>query len=325
MVEYLAVGMKLHAMYKDDGECYRAVVVRLAPKRRKAPVKVHYAGYSDEADAWVSIGMLKSKALPKKEKTENPAKAKPMDYSAIRKTMRLHAEADGKYWAAEVVAVNLKKKAAPVKVNFIGYDKRYDEWLGADRLRSKAIVPLKDNKAAHGAVMPPMATEYPNLLVKTQVKAVLDPGICPPVLAKQKYMEATKDDFFFDFHELAAAEEEEEGHTNMGTIGHVDGKTTFSASSSPVCGQSSTSDGRTESYEEIDNAPEERARGSTINASHIEYETESRHYCHMDCSGHADYVENMFTGPSAAFTLNMLAEIKPGLRLAERHGRGPGA
>ncbi|CAE7424764.1 SPAC4G8.04 [Symbiodinium natans] len=127
MVECLKVGMKLHAMYKGDGEYYRAMVVSLAPKRRKAPAKVHYAGYGDEADAWVSIGMLKSKVLPKKkEKTENPAKAG--------------------FVGDQVVAVNLKKKAAPVKVNFIGYHEQYDEWLGADRLRSKAIVPLKDNK-----------------------------------------------------------------------------------------------------------------------------------------------------------------------------------
>ncbi|CAE7732056.1 tufA, partial [Symbiodinium sp. CCMP2456] len=87
-------------------------------------------------------------------------------------------------------------------------------------------------------------------------------------------------------------------HINIGTIGHVDhGKTTLSAAISLVCGQFSTSDDTTKkSYEEIDNAPEERARGITINASHIEYETETRHYCHVDCPGHADYVKNMITG-----------------------------
>merc|ERR1711972_1259695 len=59
---------------------------------------------------------------------------------------------------------------------------------------------------------------------------------------------------------------------------------------------SDTQDTKQKTYEEIDNAPEERARGITINASHIEYETETRHYCHVDCPGHADYVKNMITG-----------------------------
>jgi len=212
MVEYLEVGIKLHAMYKEAGEYYPATVASINPKRKKAPVKVHYTAYGEEADAWVSVDMLKSKALPK-DKAAKPAKAtekktapkekgkakaapkpKPMDYSAVKKGMRLQAEADGKYWAAEVVAVNLKKKGAPVKVNFIGYDKQYDEWLGADRLRSKAIVPLKEKegpKAPFGAIMPPMAKKY--LLVKAKVKAPLDPGFCPLILAKQKYLEATKE------------------------------------------------------------------------------------------------------------------------------------
>jgi len=87
-------------------------------------------------------------------------------------------------------------------------------------------------------------------------------------------------------------------HVNLGTIGHVDhGKTTLSAAISICCGQFSTStDTKQKSYEDIDAAPEERARGITINASHIEYETETRHYCHVDCPGHADYVKNMITG-----------------------------
>merc|ERR1712039_1125030 len=64
-----------------------------------------------------------------------------------------------------------------------------------------------------------------------------------------------------------------------------------------VCAQfSTTQDTKQRTYEEIDNAPEERARGITINASHGEYETETRHYCHVDCPGHADYVKNMITG-----------------------------
>jgi len=87
-------------------------------------------------------------------------------------------------------------------------------------------------------------------------------------------------------------------HLNIGTIGHVDhGKTTLSAAISLCCAQYSTSaNTKQKTYEEIDNAPEERARGITINASHIEYETEKRHYCHVDCPGHADYVKNMITG-----------------------------
>lgn len=87
-------------------------------------------------------------------------------------------------------------------------------------------------------------------------------------------------------------------HLNVGTIGHVDhGKTTLSAAISLcMASNSTTGDTKQKSYEEIDNAPEERARGITINASHIEYETETRHYCHTDCPGHADYVKNMITG-----------------------------
>ena len=85
---------------------------------------------------------------------------------------------------------------------------------------------------------------------------------------------------------------------NLGTVGHVDhGKTTLSAAISLVCAQFSedNDDTKQKSYEDIDNAPEERARGITINASHIEYETPTRHYCHVDCPGHADYVKNMIT------------------------------
>ncbi len=85
-------------------------------------------------------------------------------------------------------------------------------------------------------------------------------------------------------------------HVNIGTIGHVDhGKTTLTAAITKTL---SLGNGNVESlaYDQIDNAPEERARGITINTRHVEYETEERHYAHVDCPGHADYVKNMITG-----------------------------
>ena len=83
-------------------------------------------------------------------------------------------------------------------------------------------------------------------------------------------------------------------HVNIGTIGHVDhGKTTLTAAISATL---SNYTGITKKFDEIDSAPEERARGITINTAHIEYETEKRHYAHVDCPGHADYVKNMITG-----------------------------
>ena len=84
-------------------------------------------------------------------------------------------------------------------------------------------------------------------------------------------------------------------HVNVGTIGHVDhGKTTLTAALTRVL--SSKYGGESKKFEEIDNAPEERARGITIATAHVEYETEKRHYAHVDCPGHADYVKNMITG-----------------------------
>ncbi|MDP5148177.1 elongation factor Tu [Shewanella sp. ULN5] len=84
-------------------------------------------------------------------------------------------------------------------------------------------------------------------------------------------------------------------HVNVGTIGHVDhGKTTLTAAISAVL--SKTYGGEVKNFSQIDNAPEERERGITINTSHIEYDTEIRHYAHVDCPGHADYVKNMITG-----------------------------
>jgi len=84
-------------------------------------------------------------------------------------------------------------------------------------------------------------------------------------------------------------------HINVGTIGHVDhGKTTLTAAMTQVLSKGGTTQFRT--FDSIDNAPEEKARGLTIAISHIEYETETRHYCHVDCPGHADYIKNMITG-----------------------------
>ncbi|WP_010053700.1 elongation factor Tu [Carnobacterium maltaromaticum] len=84
-------------------------------------------------------------------------------------------------------------------------------------------------------------------------------------------------------------------HVNIGTIGHVDhGKTTLTAAIATVL--SKHGGGSAQNYADIDNAPEEKERGITINTSHIEYETETRHYAHVDCPGHADYVKNMITG-----------------------------
>jgi elongation factor Tu len=84
-------------------------------------------------------------------------------------------------------------------------------------------------------------------------------------------------------------------HVNVGTIGHVDhGKTTLTAAISTVLTKKFGGDKR--DFAEIDSAPEEKARGITINTSHVEYETETRHYAHVDCPGHADYVKNMITG-----------------------------
>jgi elongation factor Tu len=84
-------------------------------------------------------------------------------------------------------------------------------------------------------------------------------------------------------------------HVNVGTIGHVDhGKTTLTAAMTHVL--SKKYGGEAKNYDQIDAAPEEKARGITINTAHVEYETEKRHYAHVDCPGHADYIKNMITG-----------------------------
>ena len=84
-------------------------------------------------------------------------------------------------------------------------------------------------------------------------------------------------------------------HVNIGTIGHVDhGKTTLTAAITKILAEKGLSEVR--SFDSIDNAPEEKERGVTINSAHVEYQTEKRHYAHVDCPGHSDYVKNMVTG-----------------------------
>jgi elongation factor Tu len=89
--------------------------------------------------------------------------------------------------------------------------------------------------------------------------------------------------------------ERDKPHVNVGTIGHIDhGKTTLTAAITSVLAEKGNAEAR--SFEEIDNAPEEKERGITIATSHVEYQTDNRHYAHVDCPGHADYVKNMITG-----------------------------
>ena len=86
-------------------------------------------------------------------------------------------------------------------------------------------------------------------------------------------------------------------HVNIGTIGHVDhGKTTLTAAITKVLADKYPELNEFTPFDEVDNAPEERQRGITINVSHVEYQTDKRHYAHVDCPGHADYVKNMVTG-----------------------------
>jgi len=116
-------------------------------------------------------------------------------------------------------------------------------------------------------------------------------------------------------------------HMNVGTIGHVDhGKTTTTAAISAVLGAKMGGDVR--DFASIDNAPEERERGITINTSHVEYETEARHYAHVDCPGHADYVKNMITGAAqmdaailvVAATDGPMAQTREHILLAKQVG-----
>src|SRR5438132_7996793 len=86
-------------------------------------------------------------------------------------------------------------------------------------------------------------------------------------------------------------------HVNVGTIGHIDhGKTTLTAAITNVLAETVGCDNSFVAFDQIDNAPEEKARGITIATAHVEYETKERHYAHVDCPGHADYIKNMITG-----------------------------
>ena len=119
-------------------------------------------------------------------------------------------------------------------------------------------------------------------------------------------------------------------HVNIGTIGHVDhGKTTLTAAITKVLAErvSGNAD-KVKSFDQIDNAPEEKERGITINTAHVEYETEKRHYAHVDCPGHADYIKNMITGAAQmdgailviAATDGPMAQTKEHLLLARQVG-----
>jgi elongation factor Tu len=116
-------------------------------------------------------------------------------------------------------------------------------------------------------------------------------------------------------------------HINVGTIGHIDhGKTTLTAAISMYCARHYG--GKVMKYEDIDNAPEEKARGITINTRHIEYQTVKRHYAHVDCPGHADYIKNMITGAAqmdgaivvVAATDGPMAQTKEHILLARQVG-----
>ncbi|CAD52447.1 elongation factor Tu [Plasmodium falciparum NF54] len=119
------------------------------------------------------------------------------------------------------------------------------------------------------------------------------------IYKRQNNLVDNKDKFFCIFRQNFAIGifERKKPHMNIGTIGHVDhGKTTLTAAITKVC--SDLNRGVFKSYEEIDKTPEEQKRGITINATHVEYETEKRHYSHIDCPGHLDYIKNMITGTS---------------------------
>src|SRR5947199_1637523 len=116
-------------------------------------------------------------------------------------------------------------------------------------------------------------------------------------------------------------------HVNVGTIGHVDhGKTTLTAAITTILSKKGFAEAK--KYDEIDAAPEEKERGITINTAHVEYQTANRHYAHVDCPGHADYVKNMITGAAqmdgailvVAATDGPMPQIKEHILLARQVG-----
>ena len=113
-------------------------------------------------------------------------------------------------------------------------------------------------------------------------------------------------------------------HVNVGTIGHVDhGKTTLTAALTKVMAE--TNGGSYMAYDQIDKAPEEKARGITISTAHVEYQSKNRHYAHVDCPGHADYVKNMITGAAQmdGAILVVVGGRRPDAADARAHSAGP--
>ncbi len=109
-------------------------------------------------------------------------------------------------------------------------------------------------------------------------------------------------------------------HVNVGTIGHVDhGKTTLTAAITKTLAEKGGTEVKT--FDEIDNAPEEKERGITIATSHVEYETDNRHYAHVDCPGHADYVKNMITGAAQMDGAILVVSAADGPMPRRRTGR----
>ena len=113
-------------------------------------------------------------------------------------------------------------------------------------------------------------------------------------------------------------------HVNVGTIGHVDhGKTTLTAALTKVMAE--TNGGSYMAYDQIDKAPEEKARGITISTAHVEYQSKERHYAHVDCPGHADYVKNMITGAAQMDGAILVVQCSrwPDAPDARAHSAGP--
>ena len=107
-------------------------------------------------------------------------------------------------------------------------------------------------------------------------------------------------------------------HVNVGTIGHVDhGKTTLTAAITKTLADKGLAEQR--DFDTIDNAPEEKERGITINTSHVEYETDARHYVHVDCPGHADYIKNMITGGSNGWSYFSCAATDGAMQQTKEH------